>query len=163
MRPTPLPPLQRGVAAIELALMMPVLMILGFGLTELGRALYQYDTLAKSARAAARYLSVYESSLATVQDQARNVAVCGAPSCAGLPALLPGLTSANVSVAVAASGAPNFSPQLLNIQTGAGALSMVSVTIGPPADAYQFRSLVSFVIPDIAFGAVSVTMPQVFF
>lgn len=140
-----------------------VLMTLGFGLTELGRALYQYDTLAKAARAAARYLSVYESSLTSVQDEARNVAVCGAPSCAGLSPVLPGLTTANVNVSVAAAAAPNFSPQLLNIQTGDGALSMVSVTIGPPANAYQFVSLVPFVIPSIAFGPISVTMPQVFF
>lgn len=150
---------QGGVAAIELAITMPVLILLAFGITELGRAMYQYDTLAKSARAAARYLAVYNTGGDPEQTAAKNVAVCGAPSCVGLQPVLPGLTTANVTVAVPNVGVSNFSPQLLNIQTGIGAMNMVSVTIGAPATPYVFQSLVNFVIPDITFGPISVSMP----
>jgi Flp pilus assembly protein TadG len=48
---------QRGVAAIEMAITLPVLLMLLLGTAELGRAFYQYNALTKSIRAAARYLS----------------------------------------------------------------------------------------------------------
>jgi len=49
---------QRGIAAIEMAITLPVLLLLLVGMAELGRAFYQYNTLNKSIRAAARYLSI---------------------------------------------------------------------------------------------------------
>ena len=48
---------QRGVAAIEMAITLPVLLMLLLGTAELGRAFYQYNALTKSIRAATRYLS----------------------------------------------------------------------------------------------------------
>ena len=48
---------QQGVAMIEMAITMSLLIFIVFGITEFGRAIYQYDTLAKAARDAARYLS----------------------------------------------------------------------------------------------------------
>ena len=46
---------QKGVAAVELALIIGPMLIAFFGITEIGRALYQYNALVKSARAAVRY------------------------------------------------------------------------------------------------------------
>lgn len=51
------PTIQRGVAAVELAFILPVLLIILSGIIEYGRALWYYDALAKGARDAARYLS----------------------------------------------------------------------------------------------------------
>ena len=49
---------QRGAALIELAFVLPVLLIMTFIVTEFGRAIYQYDTLTKSVRDATRYLTI---------------------------------------------------------------------------------------------------------
>lgn len=46
-----------GAVAVELALVLPILLILVSGVIEYGRALWYYDALAKGARDASRYLS----------------------------------------------------------------------------------------------------------
>ena len=58
---------QRGVAAVELALILPLLLAICFAVTEFGRAIYTYNTLAKSTRDASRYLSTQASGNATAQ------------------------------------------------------------------------------------------------
>ena len=49
---------QKGTAIVEFALVLPFLLLLTFITTEFGRAIWQYNTLAKSVRDAARYLSL---------------------------------------------------------------------------------------------------------
>lgn len=46
-----------GAVTVEFAIVVPLLVILVFGITELGRAMYQLNTLAKSTSAGVRYLS----------------------------------------------------------------------------------------------------------
>lgn len=149
---------QRGVAAIEMALVLPILLAIAFGITELGRAMYYYDTLTKSARAAARYLVVYNAAEAFVQEQARCLAVYGRPitGCdgAGLAPVVPGLRSTDVQVFE-----PVSTPAMQAIDSGRGTFDMVAVSIGP----YQFQSYVSFVVPSIRFAPISASMPQSFF
>ena len=48
---------QKGVAIVEFALILPFLLLLTFITTEFGRAIWEYNTLTKSVRDAARYLS----------------------------------------------------------------------------------------------------------
>ena len=48
---------QNGVALVEFALILPLLLLLTFITTEFGRAVYQYNTITKSVRDAVRYLS----------------------------------------------------------------------------------------------------------
>jgi Flp pilus assembly protein TadG len=48
---------KRGTAAVELAIVLPFLMIMLFGLIEIGRALYHYHAVTKSVRDATRYLT----------------------------------------------------------------------------------------------------------
>ena len=48
---------QRGVAIVEFALILPLLLLLSFITFEFGRAFYQYNVLVKSARDAVRFLS----------------------------------------------------------------------------------------------------------
>lgn len=84
---------QRGVALIEFALVLPLLLMLMFITTELGRAIYQYNMLAKSVREAARFLSVRAPN--TGVAQARNIILYGNP--AGTGAIrVRGLTAAHV-------------------------------------------------------------------
>jgi Flp pilus assembly protein TadG len=84
---------QRGVALIELALVLPMLIVLTALTTEFGRALHQYNTITKSVRDAARYLSM--RSPGTGIAQARNLVVYGNTAGTGTPLAL-GLTLANV-------------------------------------------------------------------
>lgn len=47
----------RGSALVEFALILPILLVLAFGITEFGRALYQQNILGKSIEAGTRYLA----------------------------------------------------------------------------------------------------------
>jgi Flp pilus assembly protein TadG len=84
---------QSGVALVEFALVLPLLLILTFIVTEYSRALYQYNTLAKSVRDAARYLSVH--SPGTKITEAKNLVVYGNLAGTGTPLAL-GLTTSQV-------------------------------------------------------------------
>jgi Flp pilus assembly protein TadG len=48
---------QRGIAAVEAAIVLPLLLLLFIATAEVGRALLHYNTLAKGVRDGARYLS----------------------------------------------------------------------------------------------------------
>jgi len=84
---------QHGVALVEFALVLPLLLLLTFIVIEYSRALYQYNTLAKSVRDAARYLSIQNPG--TQITQARNLVVYGNPAGTGSPLAL-GLTTSQV-------------------------------------------------------------------
>lgn len=152
---------QKGVAAVEMALILIPMLVLCFGIIELGRALYQYNGVVKATRGAARYLS--QQSLASpplgetadgLRLKARSLALCGAYDCTGKPALVTGLTLAMISVCDPVSCVATHS----NVPTGEGTTSLVSVTIGAADNKFGFTSFVSWVIPDIEFGPISITM-----
>ena len=84
---------QEGVALVEFALMLPLLMMLIFLTTEFGRAYYQYDTITKSVRMAARYLSVRAQG--TGIANAKNIIIYGNPGGTGSP-IIAGLSLSNV-------------------------------------------------------------------
>lgn len=82
---------RRGVAMVELSLMLPMLIALGLGIGEFGRALQHHHTLNKGMRDAARFLARVPvdcpsgSATGTVTDvadvtTAKNLALNGAPS-----------------------------------------------------------------------------------
>lgn len=142
-----------GVAAVELAIVLGILVLVLAGATEFGRALVQYDTLTKSVRAAARYASVFD----TEQDPlARGRAAClavhGSTDCEG-PPLLTGLTLAQVRV-----DNPITDPSLaawpaLGAQNGT--LALVRVRI----EGFTFRSALTGLVSPISLGTVQAHMP----
>src|SRR5881296_2589791 len=74
-------------STIELAVVLPILVLLFAGATELGRLFYTYTTLAKATKIGARYLSTSQdatSSDATTQSnalaRAKSLVVCGVPN-----------------------------------------------------------------------------------
>jgi hypothetical protein len=48
----------RGLAIVEFVIVLPILLLMLFAVAELGRALFQYNTLTKAVRDSARYFSV---------------------------------------------------------------------------------------------------------
>ena len=149
---TPLGSRQRGVAAVELAVLLTPLVLMLFGATELGRAVYTYNVLDKTVRDAARHLSQHGVGDTTIAGQAICLAVYGTTDCSGT-AVATGLTKSMVMVCDATQLSP-CTTTYSNQPTGSGSINLVSVTI----TGYAFKSLASFVIPNITFKPVSVTM-----
>jgi hypothetical protein len=154
---------QRGLALIELGISIFLLIAITFGITEFGRAVYQYNPLAKAVRDATRVLSTRDPLDTAAKDQARCLAVYGKATltCAtdtSLVPLVPGLTLAMVNICDALTCPADHA-----FQGSAPVLSLVTVSIGGPnATPYTFVSIFSFFVPDIQFGPISVTMKQVF-
>jgi Flp pilus assembly protein TadG len=101
---------QRGLAAVEFAIVAPVLLLLMFAVAEFGRALYQYNTLSKAVRDGARYYSTHAFvGTTTIEDPAAktyaiNLVEYGNGSGTGNP-LLPGdPPSVTATTATDASG-----------------------------------------------------------
>lgn len=88
---------QDGVASVEFAITMFMLLLIGAGIVEFGRAFWYYDSVAKGTRDAARYLStIPTASLAGAGGTAQAIVV-GAATTGGVP----GFGNANVSISCA--------------------------------------------------------------
>ena len=96
---------RRGTAFVETAIVLPLIMLLLFGLIEMGRALHQQHILAKTVRDAARYLARVplacpasgDPNWATALSTAQHLAATG--QLTGGTALVSGWTEASFSVA----------------------------------------------------------------
>jgi Flp pilus assembly protein TadG len=134
---------QRGVAIVEFALILPLLLTLIIFVAEFGRAIMYYNTLTKSVRDAARYLSVQTPG--TKLAEAKNLIVYGNPSGSGA-ALVPGLTTAMVPDPV------------WQTQGATPVINVVTVTI----QGYQFTPMWSAVfglaLDPIDFSTVTASM-----
>ena len=87
---------EHGVQLVELALVLPLFVILFAATAEFGRYFYEYTTLSKAARLGARYL-VTEKVDCVHANTARNLVVYGNTGGTGSP-ILPGLETTHVSV-----------------------------------------------------------------
>jgi hypothetical protein len=146
---------QTGVVAVELALLLVPLTMLLFGIVELGRAFYQYDTIVKSTRSAARYLSVQTTGVGIPEAKCLVVAGTVNPDmCA--PPLLSGLTGEMVTVHYI-DGVSTCPP---GVVTGCGAINLVEVCVNcaDSGDKFQFVSVAKLFVPDIAFGEIRAVM-----
>ena len=114
---------QVGVALVEFALILPLLVLLMLTVTELGRALWHYKVLTQSAREAARYLSTQAPGAGV--EQARNLVLRGSLSATG-PYQLPYLSAQQVV-------------RVQWLRQSSPAMAVVSVTVS----AYPFESLVA--------------------
>jgi Flp pilus assembly protein TadG len=172
---------ERGAALVELAIVLPLLLTLFGGMVELGRAIYQYETLTKSARVAARYLSQYSaldpSYASTTIPAAQCLAVYGNTGCTGTP-LATGLTTLNVVIydqtsptaSQSCTGGPFLGYNVFdtnnNSCTGSNlaptpapqeAINLVEVKI----TGYTYSPLQSFFkFTGVTFGDISVVMRQ---
>lgn len=89
---------ERGVQLLEVAIVIPILLLLFGAVAEFGRYFYEYTTAAKAARVGARYLaSKSVNSSTNYEAQAKNLVVYGNIAGTGSP-VLPGMSVANVEV-----------------------------------------------------------------
>jgi Flp pilus assembly protein TadG len=96
---------QLGIASVEFAIVLPFLLLLLFGVTELGRALIRYNALTKTVRDGARYAAAYALLGTTGQVQidaqlqtaTRNLIVYGNTAGTGTP-VVAGLTPGEIAL-----------------------------------------------------------------
>jgi Flp pilus assembly protein TadG len=87
---------EAGVQLVELAIVLPVLLMLFGAAAEFGRYFYEYTTLAKSSRAAVRYLVTARTD-GTDDLAAKNLVVYGNVAGTGTK-ILSGLDVSNVQI-----------------------------------------------------------------
>ena len=86
---------ERGTQLVELAVVLPVLLLLFGTAAEFGRFFYTYQTLSKATRAGARYLTI--STPGVTDEKAQNLVVYGNVEGTGEP-VVTGLTPDMVRV-----------------------------------------------------------------
>jgi Flp pilus assembly protein TadG len=87
---------ERGLQLVELAIALPVLVVMFAVVAEFGRYFQEYTTLAKGSRVAVRYLATARTN--GLDDlAAQNLVVYGNMAGTGSP-IVPGLAASNVSI-----------------------------------------------------------------
>ena len=125
-------PAGRGQALVEFALAFPVFILIVFGLVDVGRLVYAYNTLSDAAREGARIAAVnqidYPSGTSCNEDMPiENVAAphWAIKPCAVSTAVSLGVTTSDVSVSYAAPSGTSLScSPTLNV----GCLATVTVS-----------------------------------
>ena len=113
---------ERGVQLVEIAIVLPLLLMLFGAVGEFGRYFYEYTTLAKAARVGERLMAAKPVSSPTTNWQlaTKRLVVYGNTAGTGSP-VLPGLTVANVDLV--------FQGGTYSSTTGAGVPTTVTVRI----------------------------------
>jgi len=100
---------EQGVQLLEVAIVIPILLVLFAAVAEFGRYFYEYTTVAKASRIGARYLASKSVNSATDYESiAKNLVVYGNAAGTGDP-VLSGLTTDHVVVTYqgGTTGVPN--------------------------------------------------------
>jgi Flp pilus assembly protein TadG len=106
---------ERGLAMVEFTIVLPVVLLVLMATAELGRALYQYNTLQKSVRDAVRYVADHafpagtaggEATISgTVETAAKNLVMFGSMTDTGTPPVVDDLGPDDVDVQAVTVGA----------------------------------------------------------
>lgn len=90
---------ERGVQLAELAIVIPIMLMMFAGVAEFGRYFYEYSTGAKAARLGARFICSKSLDSATTnwEAKAKNLVVYGNTDGTGSP-ILSGLSTNNVDI-----------------------------------------------------------------
>lgn len=89
--------LEQGTHMLELAIVLPVMLVLLGGLAEFGRFFYTYTRLTTAVRAGARHACKWERNASWTFPETSKIVVYGDFGGSGSP-ILPGLSTANVVV-----------------------------------------------------------------
>ena len=88
---------ESGGTLAELAIIVPLLIVMIAAVSEVGRYFQTYTTLSKATRSSARYLSSHQF-IPVEKNRAKNLVLCGKLSCTGEPELVKGLTVNNICI-----------------------------------------------------------------
>ena len=90
---------EQGVQLVEVAIVIPLLLMMFAAVGEFGRYFYEYTTLAKAARVGGRFMAAksYKSASTNWQLATKKLVVYGNTDGTGSP-VLPGLTVDNVEI-----------------------------------------------------------------
>lgn len=87
-----------GTQLVELAIVLPIFLMLLAAAAEFGNYFYTYVTLTRATRVAARHLSAHVFT-DSEKNAAKNLAVCGSTAaCSSGSEVLNGLTTSNVQI-----------------------------------------------------------------
>jgi hypothetical protein len=89
---------EQGTHMVELAIALPVMLVLMGGLAEFGRFFYTYTTLTNAVRAGARHACKWERNASWTFPETSNMVVYGDYSDTSNGPILPGLTTSNVDI-----------------------------------------------------------------
>ena len=89
---------ERGTQLVELAIALPVLLVLLASLTEFARFYYTYTTLTNAVRGGARHASKWEKNASWTVPETQRMVVYGDFSNTSNGPILPGLTTNHVVV-----------------------------------------------------------------
>ena len=105
---------EQGVQLLELAIVLPIMLLMFAGIAEFGRYFYEYTTLSKAARVGARYL-VTQKVDCVQADLARNLVVYGNTAGTGSP-ILPVPVRGSKSVVVELPQNTRLTPVVLQLR-----------------------------------------------
>ena len=97
---------ETGTQILELAIALPVMLVLLASVAEFGRFFYQYTTLTNAVRAGARHACKWQRNSSWTIPETRGIVVYGDYGASSGTPILPGLSPTNVSV-VANGNPPN--------------------------------------------------------
>jgi len=154
-----------GVAAIELALILPVLLTLCFGALEVAHALTAYKRVVTQTRLAVRHLATLAPGKGAIEAQC--LVTHGAPSstlpCAGT-LLLPGMSGVTVTVSDSSNAPTTHRSQLTSTATGGLRVNLVTVTVSNYRHQMILGNALGGLVSStstITFAPISATMRQV--
>lgn len=151
----------RGVAAVELALLIIPLVMMVLAAIDFARAMFVYDQLVKSVRDGARYLSFFDPTLPGEYpvDLVKNRILRGSASGSG-PVIVPGLTAGMISICDQTNADACPGESFANIDTGSGSINLVKVQI----TGYRFTPVFpgASKLVSVPFDPISATMRQLY-
>ena len=142
---------ERGSQLVELAIALPVLLVLLGAATEFARFFYTYSTLTNAVRAGARHASKWSRDASWTFPETSNMVVYGDFSDTSHGPILPGLTTSNVQIT-----ANGPSPHAIQSVT----VSIVNYTYQPLFDLGKLTGISALSL-NINMNA-SATMKQIF-
>src|SRR4030095_6973013 len=129
---------ESGTQMLEVAFVLPFLLLMFAACVEMGRMFYTYTTLNKGSEVAARFLAqqpILSGNYSTADlASAKNLVVCGKDPCTGQSSIVSGLSSSNVTVTnpgtavgtryVTVTVTYNYTPKIWNLSHLAGSGSL---------------------------------------
>lgn len=146
---------ERGVVAVELALMTIPMVLMVLAAIDFARGIYHYNIIVKATRDAVRILTAFDPSVPSEYptDLARTRVVYGQDNASGSK-LLPGLNNGIVQICDR-TGSAGCAGTFANVASGSGSINLVRVEV----DGYQFQPLFGTgVLPSVTFGPIGTTM-----